>query len=75
MKLLESGATKHIKVFFITPDEDKTLTYKNPMKKGRSIVEVDTDGGYVLSETSIEESIKIKMFDKFFKDLKKLLKD
>ena len=46
---------------------------KNPAQKGRAIVEVDTDGGYVLSETQIEESGKVKMFDKFIEDLKKLL--
>jgi len=74
MKLASDNVTKHIKVYFITPDEDGTLTVKNPTKKGRAIVEVDTDGSYVLSETNIEESDKVKMFDKFIDDLKKLLK-
>ncbi len=74
MKLASDKATKHIKVYFVTPDEDGTLTTKKPTKKGRAIVEVDTDGSYVLSETNIEESDKVKMFDKFIDDLKKLLK-
>ena len=74
MKLASDKATKHIKVYFVTPDEDGTLTMKKPTKKGRAIVEVDTDGSYVLSETNIEESDKVKMFDKFIDDLKKLLK-
>ena len=74
IKLASDEATKHIKVYFITPDEDGTLTIKKPAKKGRAIVEVDTDGSYVLSETNIEESEKVKMFDKFIDDLKKLLK-
>ena len=74
MKLASDEATKHIKVYFVTPDEDGTLTIKKPTKKGRAIVEVDTDGSYVLSETDIEESDKVKMFDKFIDDLKKLLK-
>ena len=74
IKLLSDQATNHIKVYFITPDEDGTLTTKKPTKKGRAIVEVDTDGGYVLSETKIEESNKVKMFDKFIEDLKKLLR-
>lgn len=74
IKLASDKATKHIKVYFITPDEDGTLTVKKPTKKGRAIVEVDTDGSYVLSETNIEESDKVKMFDKFIDDLKKLLK-
>jgi len=74
IKLASDKATKHIKVYFVTPDEDGTLTVKKPTKKGRAIVEVDTDGSYVLSETDIEESDKVKMFDKFIDDLKKLLK-
>ncbi len=39
----------------------------------RSIVEMDTDGSYVLSETDIEESDIVKMFDRFIDDLKRLL--
>jgi len=74
VKLVADTITKHIKVYFITPDEDGTLTIKHPTKKGRAIVEIDTDGCYVLSETNIEESDKVKMFDKFIPDLKKLLK-
>lgn len=74
MKLQAQKLTKHIKVYFVTPDEDGTLTTKDPAKKGRAIVEVDTDGSYVLSETDIEESDKVKMFDKFIDDLKKLLR-
>jgi type II restriction enzyme len=74
IKLASDEATQHIKVYFVTPDEDGTLTVKIPAKKGRAIVELDTDGSYVLSETDIEESDKVKMFDKFIDDLKKLLK-
>jgi len=71
IKLASDKATKHIKVYFVTPDEDGTLTVMKPAKKGRAIVEVDTDGSYVLSERRIEESDKVKMFDKFVEDLKK----
>lgn len=60
LKLLQDDATKHIRVYFITPDEDGTLTYKKPVKKGRAIVEVDLDGSYVLTEEEIEESKKVK---------------
>ena len=74
IKLASDEVTKHIRVYFVTPDEDGTLTVKKPTKKGRAIVEVDTDGSYVLSETEIEESSKVKMFDKFMDDLKKVLK-
>lgn len=75
LKLSQDKVTKHIKVFFVTPDEDKTLTFKKPCKKGRAIVEIDTDGSYVLNEEEIEESEKVKKFDKFIFDLKKLLKN
>lgn len=73
LKLGQDENTKHIKVYFITPDEDGTLTTKKPAKKGRAIVEVDLDGSYVMSETQVEESDKVKMFDKFIDDLKNLL--
>jgi len=72
LKLLQDEVTKHIKVFFITPDEDETLKTKKPAKKGRAIVEIDTDGSYVMTEEKVEESDKVKMFDKFIEDLKRL---
>jgi len=73
LKLLQDEATKHIRVYFVTPDEDGTLTYKEPAKKGRAIVEVDLDGSYVLTEEAIEESKKVKLFEHFIEDLKGLL--
>jgi type II restriction enzyme len=73
LKLASDQITKHIKVYFITPDEDGTLTTKFPSKKGRAIVEVDLDGSYVLSEATIEESEKVKTFDKFIEDLRKII--
>jgi len=73
LKLLQDEVTKHIRVFFITPDEDGTLTIRKPTKKGRAIVEADTDGSYVMSETTVEESDRVKMFDKFIEDLVDLL--
>lgn len=73
IKLGQDKVTKHIKVLFITPDEDKTLTVKKPAKKGRAIVELDTDGSYVMSEEEIEESDKVKKFDKFMVDLDHLI--
>ena len=73
IKLASSKATEHIKVFFVTPDEDGTLTKKTPAKKGRAIVEIDTDGSYVLSEAEVEESSKVKMLDKFIGDLRGLI--
>jgi type II restriction enzyme len=73
IKLASDKATKHIRVYFVTPDEDGTLTIKKPAKKGRAIVEIDLDGSYVMSETEVEESDKVKMFDKFIEDLKALI--
>jgi len=75
IKLSRDKATEHIRAYFITPDEDGTLTIRTPTKKGRAIVEVDTDGSYVMSETQVEESPKVKMFDKFIDDLKELVND
>lgn len=75
LKLFQDEATKHIKVYFITPDEDGTLTHKKPTKKGRAIVEVDLDGSYVLTEEAIEQSNKVKLFEHFIDDLKVLLKN
>ncbi|HIE30604.1 TPA: DNA modification methylase [Candidatus Poribacteria bacterium] len=74
-KLLSDEVTKHIQVYFVTPDEDGTLTYKYPAKKGRAIVEADIDGSYVMSETQVEESNKVKMFDKFIEDIKQLINE
>jgi len=73
LKLSQNDVTKHIKVFFITPDEDGTLKTRKPAKKGRAIVEVDTDGSYVMNEEEVEESEKVKKFDKFIQDLRELV--
>lgn len=73
LKLSNDKLTKHIKVFFVTPDEDRTLTNKDPVKKGRAIVETDTDGSYIMSTECIQESEKVKEFSKFIEDLKKII--
>ena len=73
LKLLESETTEHIKVYFITPDEDGTLTDTYLPKKGRAIVEIDLDGTYVLTEADLEESNKVKLFEHFIEDFKQLL--
>jgi len=75
LKLYGDRATEHIKVYFLTPDEDGTLTIRIPANKDRAMVEVDTDGSYVMSETQIEESATVKMFDKFMDDLKELISE
>lgn len=75
IKMSRDEVTKHIKVFFVTPDEDKTLTTRKPAKKGRAIVEADTDGSYVMSDEPLEESNKVKTFDKFIEDIKRIMSD
>jgi type II restriction enzyme len=75
LKLYGDRATEHIKVYFLTPDEDGTLTIKIPANKDRAMVEVDTDGSYVMSERQIEESSTVKMFDKFIDDLRELVNE
>ena len=75
LKLLEQEDTEHIKVYFITPDEDGTLTSTCLPKKGRAIVEIDLDGTYVLTEANLEESDKVKLFEHFIQDFKQLLED
>lgn len=69
LKLKENELTKNIKVLFITLDEDSTLTLKKYMKKGRAIAEQDTDGTYVLTTDKLEESSKVKSFEKFIDDI------
>ncbi len=73
IKLSKDKVTEHIKIFFVTPDRDGTLTMRTPAKKGRAIVEMDTDGSYVMSERKVEESPKVKMFDRLIEDLKRLI--
>ncbi|MDD3632417.1 MAG: BsaWI family type II restriction enzyme [Candidatus Cloacimonadaceae bacterium] len=74
LKLKDDVATKDIKVYFVTLDEDKTLSELKPAKKGRAIVETDLDGSYILTQEYIVESEKVKLFEHFIEDLKRLLK-
>jgi type II restriction enzyme len=70
LKLLSAPLTRDIKVYFITLDEDGALTLRKPSKKGRAIVETDTDGSYVMTEATIEESDRVRKFDRFISDIK-----
>ena len=69
-KMQNQPITKNIKFYFVTADTDRTLKEKTPAKKGRAIVETDMDGGYSLE--NVEESDRVKNFDKLIKDLRKL---
>ena len=74
-KFCQSGNTKHIKVYLITPDTDGTLTKIEPYKKGRAIAEIDLDGAYVLTNKNLEESDNVKLFGHFIEDFKQLIED
>lgn len=73
VKLSNAPITKYIKVYFITPDEDGMLSIKKPTKKGRAIVETDTDASYIMSEANLEETDHVKKFDRFIVDVKNIL--
>lgn len=72
IKIKNYSLTKHIKVFFVSPDEDGEFSDLNVTSKSRAIAEFDLDGAYILTEKAVRESDKVKMFDKFINDLKKL---
>lgn len=73
LKLSNAPVTKDIKAYFITPDEDGTLSIKKPTKKGRAIVETDTDGSYIMSEANLEETDHVKKFDRFIVDVRNIV--
>lgn len=74
IKLSMCNKTKNIKVYFISLDEDNTFKESETVKKGRAITEIDTDGAYLMTKEKFAVSEKIKSFEFFIKDLKKLVK-
>lgn len=74
IKIKNYSLTRHIKVFFVSPDEDGEFSDANVTSKSRAVTESDLDGAYIMTERKVRESSKVKMFDKFIDDLKKLLK-
>lgn len=72
LKLLADEATEHIKVYFVTPDEDGAFKAADVPKKGRAIVETELDCTYVLTDADFEQSGKVKLFEHFIADLKRL---
>ncbi len=73
LKLLQDDATKDIKVYFVTPDEDNDFVSSKQHRKGRAIVEVDLDGTYVFTNQKIFETSKVKLFEHFINDFTKLI--
>src|SRR3989344_5721311 len=74
IKIKNYDLTKHIRMYFITPDEDGNFSEGRGVGKSRAIVETDLDGAYIMTEQSVKESENVKTFDKFIDDLKKLIK-
>jgi type II restriction enzyme len=73
IKLSQDEVTKHIKVYFIGPDDDDTLSDNNPLEKSRAIVESDLDESWVLTGTDTADSEKAKRFEHFIEELKEAL--
>ncbi len=84
VKLSTIERTKNIKMYFVTVDKEyneKKTGFKKPSldveknqrpTKPRILLEYEMDGVYVTRDMK-NESDKVKMFDKFIGDLKKLL--
>lgn len=85
LKLSLNKRTDKIRMYFITVDKewnDKKTGFKKPsldIKEGkeptkpRILLEYEMDGVYVARDMK-NENDKVKMFDKFVEDLRKLLK-
>ena len=73
IKLAQDEVTKHIKVYFIGPDEDNTLSDNNSLEKSKAIVESDLDESWVLTGTDTADSEKAKRFEHFIEELKEAL--
>ena len=74
-KFLESQRTEHIRLYLITLDRDKHLTKRERPRKQRVIAETDLDGTYVLTKENLQESDKVKLFEHFIEDFKKLIEE
>ena len=79
LKLSLDPVTKSIKMYFITLDKENgkkpelDINKNGKPTKSRILLEYEMDGVYVGRDLK-DESDKVKMFDKFIGDLKKLLK-
>ena len=74
LKLQTDKDSATIKYYLVTADIDETLKSSDLSQRiGRSIIETDLDGTYVLTAEPFEESDKVKLFEHFIEDLKQLL--
>ena len=74
LKLQINEDSASIKYYLVTTDIDKTLKASDLSQQiGRSIIEADLDGTYVLTAEPLEESDKVKLFEHFIEDLKQVI--
>lgn len=72
IKLAQDEVTKHIKAYFIDSNGDDTLGNSNPLSWDRAIIESDLDR-HILTEANTKDSEKVKPFEHFIDDLKRIL--
>ena len=75
LKLQTDEDTSTIKFYLVTADLDGTLKITDVPQKGRTIVETDLDGTYVLTKEDLQESDKVKLFEHFIDDFKKVIEE
>ena len=75
LKFQEDENKAAIKFYLITTDVDETLKTANSPQKERAILEADLDGIYVLTASEFQQSDKVKLFEHFIEDLKKLIEE
>ncbi|MDE0484528.1 MAG: BsaWI family type II restriction enzyme [Candidatus Poribacteria bacterium] len=72
LKLQTDEDTSTIKFYLVTADLDGTLKITDVPQKGRAIVETEINGTYVLTKENLQESDKVKLFEHFIEDFKKV---
>ena len=74
LKLQADKDSATIKYYLVTTDIDETLKSSDLSQQiGRSIIETDLDGTYVLTVKELEESNKVKLFEHFIEDLRQVI--
>ena len=74
LKLQADEDSATIKYYLVTADIDETLKSSDLSQQiGRSIIETDLDGTYVLTAEELKESDKVKLFEHFIEDLKQVI--
>ncbi len=74
LKLQADEDSATIKYYLVTADIDETLKSSDLSQQiGRSIIETDLDGTYVLTAEPFEENDKVKLFEHFIEDIKQVI--